>query len=88
MPMICVAGRVVPQRRLTIEPREAAELLRCDPRVIRNMFRRGELSDVSLDRRRRADPVEVLELIERRTAAGELTHMALVDFARLVGSPG
>lgn len=87
MPLMQLGGRTVQVRRLALEVSEAASVLRCSPQDVRNLVRRGELADVSANRTRRIDPLELAQLAARRAQAGELSHMALVDLARLVSRP-
>lgn len=87
MPMMRVGERFHEVHRMHLSPQEAATVLRCELKDVRNMLRRGDLRDVGTSRLRRVDPEQLARLVEARVAAGELSHVALVDLRRLVTQP-
>lgn len=82
-----VGEQTVIVKRLTLDVHEVAPILRCTVNDVRNMVRRGELSNVSSDRWRRLDPEQVVRIVEAKVAMGELPHLALVELARLISMP-
>lgn len=84
MPYVTIDGVTINADRLMLLPLEVAPILRIDEKDVRNMIRRGELQDVSSDGRRRLDPDEVIVLIEKRVAQGELSPHVFVELAALI----
>jgi hypothetical protein len=84
MPYVTIDGVTIDAARLMLLPLEVAQILRVDERDVRNMIRRGELQDVSSDGRRRLDPDEVIVLVEKRVAEGELGPHVFVELAALI----
>jgi hypothetical protein len=84
MPYVTIDGVTIDAARLMLLPAEVAQILRVDERDVRNMIRRGELQDVSSDGRRRLDPDEVIVLVEKRVAKGELSPHVFVELAALI----
>lgn len=84
MPYVTIDGVTINADRLMLLPVEVAQILRVDEKDVRNMIRRGELQDVSSDGRRRLDPDEVIVLVEKRVAKGELSPHVFVELAALI----
>jgi hypothetical protein len=84
MPYVTIDGVTIDAARLMLLPVEVAQILRVDEKDVRNMIRRGELQDVSSDGRRRLDPDEVIVLVEKRVAKGELSPHVFVELAALI----
>lgn len=84
MPYVTIDGVTIDAARLMLLPVEVAQILRVDEKDVRNMIRRGELQDVSSDGRRRLDPDEVIVLVEKRVAEGELSPHVFVELAALI----
>lgn len=84
MPYVTIDGVTIDAARLMLLPAEVAQILRVDERDVRNMIRCGELQDVSSDGRRRLDPDEVIVLVEKRVAKGELSPHVFVELAALI----
>jgi hypothetical protein len=84
MPYVTIDGVTIDAARLMLLPFEVAQILRVDEKDVRNMIRRGELQDVSSDGRRRLDPDEVIVVVERRVAKGELSPHVFVELAALI----
>jgi Helix-turn-helix domain len=84
MPHVTIDGVTIDAARLMLLPVEVAKILRVDEKDVRNMIRRGELQDVSSDGRRRLDPDEVIVVVERRVAKGELSPHVFVELAALI----
>lgn len=87
MPQLTFCGRTVELKRLSLDVHDIAGVLDEPENEIRNMFRRGELSNVSHDRKRRADPAQVADILEQRIDVGALPHTAASKFARLLRTP-
>lgn len=84
MPQVTIDGVTIEADRLMLLPAEVALVLRVDEKEVRNMIRRGELEDVSSDGRRRLDPNEVIDVVEKRVAKGELSPHVFVELAALI----
>jgi Helix-turn-helix domain len=84
MPQVVIDGVTIEADRLMLLPAEVALVLRVDEKDVRNMIRRGELRDVSSDGRRRLDPNEVIDVVEKRVAKGELSPHVFVELAALI----
>jgi hypothetical protein len=84
MPQVTIDGVTIDADRLMLLPAEVALVLRVDENEVRNMIRRGELQDVSSDGRRRLDPNEVIDVVEKRVAKGELSPHVFVELAALI----
>jgi hypothetical protein len=84
MPYVTIDGVTIDAARLMLLPVEVAQILRVDEKDVRNMIRRGELQDVSSDGRRRLDPDEVIVVVEKRVAKGELSPHIFVELAALI----
>jgi hypothetical protein len=84
MPYVTIDGVTIDADRLMLLPLEVAQILRVDEKDVRNMIRRGEFQDVSSDGRRRLDPDEVIVLVEKRVAEGELGPHVFVELAALI----
>lgn len=61
------------RRRTTLLPHEAAHVLQLPVRNVRNLIRRGDLSDAGVDRFRRVAPDEVAQ----RLGGQPLAHQVL-----------
>jgi hypothetical protein len=85
MPQVTIDGSLFDAARSMFSLAEVAQVLRVDERSVVNMIRRGELRDVSSDGRRRLDPNEVIVVVEKRVAAGELGPHVFVELAALIG---
>jgi hypothetical protein len=83
-PQVVIDGVSIEATRLTLLPIEVARVMRVDESDVRNMIRRGELSDVSRDGRRRLDPDEVIVAVEARVRCGELGAHVFVELAALI----
>jgi Helix-turn-helix domain len=83
MPQVTIDGVTIDADRLMLLPSEVALVLRVNEKDVRNMIRRGELQDVSSDGRRRLDPNEVIDVVEKRVAEGELSPHVFVELAAL-----
>jgi hypothetical protein len=84
MPYVTIDGVTIDAARLMLSPVEVAQVLRVDERDVRNMIRRDELQDVSSDGRRRLDPNEVIVVVEKRVAEGDLGPHVFVELAALI----
>ncbi len=84
MPYVTIDGVTIDAARLMLLPVEVAQILRVDEKDVRNMIRRGEFQDVSSDGRRRLDPDEVIVVVEKRVAKGELSPHVFVALAALI----
>jgi hypothetical protein len=84
MPQVTIDGVTIEADRLMLLPAEVALVLRVDENEVRNMIRRGEFQDVSSDGRRRLDPNEVIDVVEKRVAKGELSPHVFVELAALI----
>jgi hypothetical protein len=84
MPQVVIDGVTIDADRLMLLPAEVALVLRVDENEVRNMIRRGELRDVSSDGRRRLDPNEVIVVVEKRVAEGELSPHVFVELAAII----
>ncbi len=84
MPQVVIDGVTIEADRLMLLPAEVARVLRVEEKDVRNMIRRGELRDVSSDGRRRLDPDEVIVIVEKRVAEGELAPHVFVELAALI----
>ncbi len=83
-PYVIIDGVPLEANRLTLSPSEVARVMRIDESDVRNMLRRGELRDVSCDKRPRLDPDEVIEAVEGRVRRGELQAHVFVELAALI----
>jgi hypothetical protein len=83
-PHVFIAGTAIEANRLTLSTAEVASVLRLQATDVRNMMRRGALSDVSFDRTPRLDPDEVIKAVEERVQRGELEAHVFVELAALV----
>lgn len=83
-PHVVIDGVVIEANRLTLTPAEAAQVMRLSEADVCNMIRRGELSDVSCDGRRRLDPDEVIGAVEERVQRGDLQAHVFVELAALI----
>lgn len=84
MPQVTIDGVTIDATRLMLSPAEVAQVLRIDEKDVRNMIRRGEFQDVSSDSRRRLDPNEVIDVVEKRVAEGQLSPHVFVELAALI----
>jgi hypothetical protein len=83
-PHVVIDGVAIEANRTTVSTAEAARVMRLQESEVRNMVRRGELSDVSCDGRRRLDPDEVIVAVEERVRRGELEAHVFVELAALI----
>lgn len=83
-PHVMIDGVALEANRTTLSPAEVSHVLRVSESEVRNMLRRGELSDISCDGRRRLDPDEVIAEVERRVQRGELEKHVFVELAALI----
>jgi hypothetical protein len=83
-PHVLIDGVAIEANRTTLSPAEVARVLRIEDADVRNMLRRGELSDISCDGRRRLDPDEVIAAVERRVHDGQLGAHVFVELAALI----
>jgi hypothetical protein len=72
-----------PDRARKLLPHEGAFVLELRTRDVRNMIRRGELTDVGSDRWRRLDPVELADKVRDRPLARAALVAILEDRLRL-----
>jgi hypothetical protein len=83
-PHVVIDGIAFEANRLTLLPVEVARVMRLEESEVREMIRRGELSDVSCDARPRLDPDEVIWKVEERVQRGELQPHVFVELAALI----
>jgi len=87
VPHLFITGYgTVEVRRPLLGLHEVAAVLDTDIHQIRNMVRRGDLTNASADHRRWVDATELLDLIERGVGDDTLSPLCRVRLARLVAT--